>query len=111
YLKGFALQNAQIEHGRAKELQEFVADNKANVGRFMGQMAREVPQVRNHFGKVFGKKDTAPSHTGPSYTEQAIAGKQVTDYEQEWLDAMMAQDGETDDLERRLIARIIEEGE
>ena len=116
YLKGFALQNAQIEHGRAKELQEFVADNKANVGRFMGQMAREVPQVRNHFGKVFGKKDTSPIHaspsqTGPSYTEQAMAGEQVTDHEQEWLDAMMAQDGETDDLERRLIARIIEEGE
>ena len=73
-------------------------------------------QVRNHFGKVFGKKDTSPIHaspsqTGPSYTEQAMAGEQVTDHEQEWLDAMMAQDGETDDLERRLIARIIEEGE
>ena len=74
YLKGFALQNAQIEHGRAKELQAFVADNKANVGRFFGQMAREMPQVHNHFGIVFGKKDT-----GPSFAEQAAAGEQVTD--------------------------------
>ncbi len=30
---------------------------------------------------------------------------------EEWLDPLMAQDDETDDLERRLIARIIEEGE
>lgn len=106
YLKGFALQNAQLEHGRKLELQAFVADNEANVGRFIGQMAKEAPNVRNHFGKVFGKKDDAPS-----FTEQAVAGEEVTDFEQEWLDKMIESDGEIDDLERRLIARIIEEGE
>ena len=106
YLKGFALQNAQLEHGRAKELQAFVADNKANVGRVMGQMAREMPQVHNHFGKVFGKKDASPG-----FTEQAVAGEAVTDHEQEWLDSMIEADGEVDELERRLIARIIDEGE
>jgi len=110
YLKGFALQNAQLDHGRAKELQEFVADNKANVGRFFGQMVKEAPQVRNHFGKVFGKRDTGSS-AGPSFTEQAVAGEEFTDYEQEWLDAMIESDGEVDDLERRLLARIIDEGE
>ena len=106
YLKGFALQNAQLEHGRAKELQAFVADNKANVGRVMGQMAREMPQVHNHFGKVFGKKDASPG-----YAEQAAAGEAITDHEQEWLDSMIEADGEVDELERRLIARIIDEGE
>lgn len=106
YLKGFALQNAQIEHGRRLELQEFIADNEASVGRFIGRMAKEVPNVRNHFGKVFGKKD-APA----TFTEQAIAGEEVTDFEQEWLDRMIESDGEVDELERRLIARIIEEGE
>lgn len=111
YLKGFALQNAQLEHGRAKELQEFVADNQANIGRFMGQMAREMPQVHNHFGKVFGKKDPNSVDSGPSYTEQAISGEEVTDHEQEWLDSMIESDGEIDELERRLIARIIDEGE
>lgn len=107
YLKGFALQNAQIDHARAKELQAFVADNKANVGRFMSQVAREMPQVHNHFGKVFGKKDAG----GPTFAEQEAAGEEVTDYEQEWLDRMMENDGETDELERRLIARIIDDGE
>ncbi len=105
YLKGFALQNAQLEHGRALELQAFVQDNKANVGRFFGQMVREAPNVRNHFGKVFGKRDAAPG-----FAEQAAAGEQVTDHEQEWLDAMIEADGEVDELERRLLARIIEEG-
>ena len=104
YLKGFALQNAQLEHGRAKELQAFMEDNEANVGRFIRQMVREAPQVRNHFGKVFGKRDA-----GPSFTEQAVAGEAITDHEQEWLDKMIEADGEVDDLERRLLARIIEE--
>lgn len=106
YLKGFALQNAQLDHGRALELQAFIADNQANVGRFFGQMAREVPQVRNHFGKVFGKRSARPG-----YAEQAKAGEQITDFEQEWLDSMISADGEVDELERRLLARIIDAGE
>lgn len=105
YLKGFALQNAQMEHGKARELQAFVEDNKANVGRFFGQMVREAPNVRNHFGKVFGKRNAAPG-----FSEQAADGEQITDHEQEWLDAMIEADGEVDELERRLLARIIEEG-
>ena len=106
YLKGFALQNAQLEHGRAKELQAFIADNKANVGRFMGQVVKQAPHVANHFGKVFGKKPASK----PSFEEQAEAGEAITDYEQEWLDSMIENDGEIDDLERRLLARIIEDG-
>ena len=105
YLKGFALQNAQLDHDRALELQAFIADNKANVARFMGRVAKEMPNAANHFGKVFGKKDTAPS-----FAEQAAAGAEVTDHEQEWLEAMIEADGEVDELERRLLARIIEEG-
>lgn len=106
YLKGFSLQNAQLEHGRAKELQAFVADNKANVGRFVGQVLKQSPKVANHFGKVFGRKNA-----GVSFDEQAKAGEEITDFEQEWLDTMIENDGEVDDLERRLLARIIDEGE
>ena len=106
YLKGFAHQNAQLDHGRAKELEAFMSDNEANVGRFMGQMVRQAPQIANHFGKVFGKKDNSRT-----FEQQAAAGEKVTDQEREWLDRMIENDGEVDDLERRLIARIIEEGE
>lgn len=105
YLKGFHLQNAQLDHARVKELEAFVADNQARVGRFIGAMAREVPQARNHFGKVFGRNDK-----GQSYTEAAAAGNLVDDFEQEWLEKMIDADGEVDDLERALLARIIDEG-
>ncbi|AUX68623.1 hypothetical protein CHX26_03055 [Porphyrobacter sp. HT-58-2] len=102
YLKGFTLQNAQVSHERKLELEAFVADNKASVGRFMGRVVREVPQVGNHFGKVFGKK----SASGPDYAALAAEGEKITDHESEWLEAMIAADGEVDELESRLIARL-----
>lgn len=105
YLKGFQLQNAQLSHERVKELEAFVADNRTQVGRFIGAMAREIPQARNHFGKVFGK-----NVNGTSYVDAAAAGNLVEDFEQEWLERMIDADGEVDDLERALLARIIEEG-
>jgi len=105
YLKGFTLQNAQLDHDRALELQAFIADSKPNVARFMGRVAKEVPNAANHFGKVFGRKNA-----GPSFAERAEAGAEITDHEQEWLEKMIDADGEVDELERRLLARIIEEG-
>lgn len=105
HLRGYALQNAQLEHGRRVELEAFVADNTPNVGRFLGRVVREAPNVANHLGMVFGKRKAAPG-----FVDQADAGQAVTDAEEEWLGAMIEADGEVDDLERRLIARIIEEG-
>lgn len=105
FLKGFALSNAQLGHDRAVELQAFIADSKPNVGRFMANVAREAPNAANHFGKVFGKKQA-----GQSFDEQAAAGEIITDFEQQWLDKMVDRDGEIDELERRLIARIVEDG-
>jgi hypothetical protein len=104
FLKGFVLPNAQVSHERKRELEAFVADNQANVGRFMGQVAREAPQVMNHLGKVFGKKKS-----GPDYAALAAAGEAVTDYENDWLEGMIDADGEVDDLESRLIARLASE--
>lgn len=106
YLKGFTLQNAQLSHARRSELEAFIADNKPSVGRFMGRVAREAPKVANHFGKVFGKKQD----TGTDYEALAAAGEAVTDYESEWLEQMIDADGEVDELESRLIARLAAEG-
>ena len=39
----------------------------------------------------------------------AAAGEAVTDYESEWLEKMIDADGEVDELESRLIARLAEE--
>lgn len=105
FLKGFVLPSAQLSHERKRELEAFIADNSVNVGRFMGRLVREVPGVANHFGKVFGKK--APA--GRDYEALAAEGEKVTAYESEWLDGMINADGEVDELESRLIARLAEE--
>ncbi len=109
FLKGFALPNAQLSRERKLELEAFVADNQANVGRFMGRVIRELPHVGNHFGKVFGKKQPKPAQT---YIESLAAeGEKVTEYESEWLEKMIDADGEVDDLESRLLARIAQEAQ
>jgi hypothetical protein len=105
FLKGFVLPNAQVSHERKRELEAFVADSSVNVGRFMGRVAREVPQVMNHFGRVFGKKQAGCT----DFEALAAAGEVVTDYESEWLEKMVAADGEVDELESRLIARLAAE--
>ncbi|MEO1731052.1 MAG: hypothetical protein AAFR64_09955 [Pseudomonadota bacterium] len=104
YLKGFTLQNAQLSHDRKLELEAFIADNRANVGRFFGQMVKSAPQVANSMGVVFGKKKA-----GPNYAELEASGDVVTDDEEKWLNTMIEADGDIDDLERRLIARIAAE--
>lgn len=102
FMKGFVLPSAQLSRERKLELEAFMAsENQANIGRFI----REVPQVANHFGKVFGKKKPA----GTNYEALAAEGEKVTAFESEWLDAMVQADGEIDDLESRLIARLAEE--
>ena len=70
----------------------------------MGRVAQEVPNVMNHFGKVFGKKNR-----GPDYGAIAAAGEEVTEFENEWLDTMINADGTVDELESQLIARLAEE--
>lgn len=105
YLTGFALPNAQISRERALELKAFVEDAKPNVRNFMGRMAREVPGARNHFGKVFGRRQS-----GPDYASLAEEGAAITDHEQGWLEQMISASGEVDDLERRLLARLARGG-
>ena len=104
YLRGFGLTKAQLSHGRVKELESFIADNRVNIGRFVGAMAREIPQAHNHFGKVFGRKKAGEA--SPDYTAQAAAGDFVTGDELAWLESMIEADGELDPLERQLLDHI-----
>ncbi|GAA4642331.1 hypothetical protein GCM10023115_05050 [Pontixanthobacter gangjinensis] len=104
YLKGFSLQKAQLSHSRRKELEDFIADDSVNVGRFFGRMAKEAPQVHNHFGKVFGRKTASPD-----VTAREAEGHVVTENEQKWLNGMIEADGEVDALEKALLDRIASE--
>ncbi len=102
YLMGFASHSAHVSRERMLELESFVADNKANVGRFMGQMVKSAP---NAFGMVFGKKGDAL----PSREERASEDAEFTACEQEWLDQLMAANGQTDGYDEALLEFIAEE--
>ncbi len=104
YLQGFTFAGAQLSHARRKELEDFIADDSVNLGRFFGRMAKAAPQVHNHFGKVFGRRDN-----GPSFTEREAGGLNITASEQSWLDAQISADGEVDALEKALLERLAEE--
>ena len=101
YLGGFTLANAQLSHARRKELEGFIADDSVSVGRFFGRMANSAPEIHNHFGKVFGRKQAESS-----YAEQAAQGALVTESESNWLNAQINADGVIDDLEKALIGRM-----
>lgn len=102
YLMGFASQSAHVSRERMLELESFVTDNKANVGRFMGQMAKSAP---NAFGVVFGKKG-APV---PSREDRVAEAAEFSACEQDWLDAQMAANGQSDGYDRALLEFIAEE--
>ena len=104
YLRGFVLTNAQLSHERMKELEGFIADNRPSVGRFMGAMAREMPQAFNHFGKVFGRKSEAAR-----FTELEANGNLVTENEKRWLDQMIDANGQIDALDRALLDRVAQD--
>lgn len=95
-LMGYANEAAHVSRDRMLQLEAFVADNKPQLGRFMGQMAREVPNV---FGVVFGKRKEA----GATREEQVAAAEAIVPYEQEWLDVQIAANGQVDDYDRALL--------
>lgn len=101
-LMGYANEAAHVSRERMLQLEAFVAHNKPSVGRFMGQMAREVPNV---FGVVFGKRKPA----GPSLADKVAEAETIVPYEQEWLDAQIAANGEVDAYDQALLAFMAEE--
>jgi len=101
YLLGFASESAHLSRDRMLDLEAFVADNKANVGRFMGEMVKSAP---NAFGVVFGKKSSAPSRE-----ERAAEAGEFSADESDWLDDMTLANGRIDSYDRALIEFIAEE--
>ncbi|TIX49101.1 hypothetical protein [Alteraurantiacibacter aquimixticola] len=101
YLMGFASHSAHVSRERMLELETFIADTKPDIGRFMGQMFKAAP---NAFAIVFGKKDE-----GPSREEQVAEEAEITPYEQDWLDAQIAANGQIDEYDQALLEFIAEE--
>ncbi|MFC3098425.1 hypothetical protein [Alteraurantiacibacter palmitatis] len=102
YLLAYASTSAHVSRERMLELEAFVADNRPRMGRFLGAMARSAP---NAFGVVFGRK-TDPL---PSRAAQVAEAAEFTAVERDWLDAMMAANGEVDAYDQALLAFLAEE--
>lgn len=101
YLMGFAGGSAQITRERARELEGFIADNRVQVGRFIGRMANSAP---NAFGKVFGRKAVQPARE-----EHVAQAAEVTGDEQTWLNAQIAANGTVDVYDQALLDFLAEE--
>jgi hypothetical protein len=85
---------------RAAELQSFMNDNSAGLGRFFGRMAKtDADGFRNAFGSVFGRK--AAKRDVAAEAREAAA---VTRDEGSWLTAHIEADGQLDPLEVALKA-------
>lgn len=108
YLRGFALDNAQLSHERKLELVKFIEAESRGHAAFIGTMMREGHKVGRNVGwAVAHLKGT----DGPQndYAADAAAGHEITSDENGWLDTALDSDGQLDDLEKRLIRRLIED--
>ncbi len=101
YLLGFASESAHLSRERMLELEGFIADNRADMGRFMGAMAKAAP---NAFGIVFGKKEE-----GPSREDRVAEAAEFTSYEQDWLDQQINANGQVDSYDEALLEFLAEE--
>ncbi len=108
FLRGFTLDNAQLSHDRKLELIKFVEAESKGHGAFLGAMAKSNAGIGERIGWAI---EHLKGTDGPQndYDADFAAGDAVTDQEQSWVDAQIDGDGQIDDLERRLIARLAEE--
>lgn len=101
YLMGFASESAHLSHERMLELESFIADNRVRVGGFMAGMARAAPTA---FGEVFGRQPLQPSRA-----DRVAEAGAVDLAEKDWLDGMIAANGQIDAYDRALLEFIAEE--
>jgi len=109
HLRGFALDNAQLSHERKLELVREIEDNSVNFGRFFSRMAKSDASLST---RAQWLKEHLTGTDGPQndYEQDASAGDEVTAQEQEWLNRAVNKDGQLDDLEKRLIRQLMEDG-
>ena len=102
YLMGCASTGAQLDRGRAAELESFMDDNGTNLGRFVGRALTAAPNYAGAFREVFGKKDR-------DRMGELAAGEAITGEENAWLETHIHADGEVDEYEQALLKFLAEE--
>ncbi|QFT76427.1 hypothetical protein [Erythrobacter sp. THAF29] len=107
FLRGFVLDNAQLSHERKAELVKFVETESKGHTAFLAAMLQSKAKIGE---RVQWAIEHMNGTDGPQndYFADAAAGHEVTDFEQDWLDGQLAQDGQIDELEKRVIRRLAE---
>lgn len=108
FLRGFALDNAQLSHERKLELIKFVETESEGHGAFLAAMFSSKAGLLERCGWAI---EHIRGTDGPQndYVADAKAGDEITEYEKEWLNAALDSDGQIDQLEQRLLRRLVEE--
>ncbi len=111
YLRGFALDNAQLSHERKMQLVNFLkSPNKGRLGFFF-EVIRQAGKSENFTRNLDWAAKHMSGTDGPQndYVADAEAGHAITDEEQSWLDTALDSDGQIDDLEERLLRHLAED--
>ena len=92
----------EISLERAAELDRFMNDNMPGIGKFLGRME----SAFLHPSKVW----QSPTRPGADYGEDAVAAdRAITTDEANWLKSQIVADGQIDDIEKALLAFILDE--
>ncbi|MFL0355114.1 hypothetical protein ACI5KX_01440 [Erythrobacter sp. GH1-10] len=107
FLRGFVLDNAQLSHERKLELVKFVEAESKGHAAFLASVLKQSKHVGRNVGWAISHLN---GQDGPQndYFADAAAGHEVTEFEQSWLEEQMAKNGQIDELERRVVARIVD---
>ncbi|MCK0129693.1 hypothetical protein [Erythrobacter sp. F6033] len=108
YLRGFVLDNAQLSHERKLELVKFVEAESKGHAAFLGAMAKSKVGLGQRIGWAMEHLNGTDGPQNDYYAD-AEAGHAVTANEKGWLDSAIDQDGQIDELEQRLLRRLVEE--
>ncbi len=95
----------QLPEARAAELERFMDDNIPNVGRFLARMEAALSNP----SQVMAALETQDRVTAVEHDANVAASRAMTAEEARWLKLHIAADGELDDIEKALLAFVIDE--
>ena len=103
YLLGFG-GSEPLSRQRAEELEQFMVQECAGIGSFLGRMLTSKPDVDGAFGSLLDIGSRAPD-TDAQFGET----EELTAEEGHWLTALLEADEELDPMEKALLAWVAEE--
>ncbi len=90
-----------LEQERAAQLEAFMNNRSSSIGGFLARVAQSLS-----IDSLFGTQ----SSPGGDIDSEIAAARELTAHEASWLKRLIAIDGATDDLEKAVLAFIVDEG-